>query len=44
MLEPPTNLVFTDQIGRIMEVYMDYMVAKTSRNGAHCKDLWEIFT
>ena len=35
------NKVFTDQIGRIMEVYVDDMVTKTMRDRDHCKDLLE---
>ena len=37
------NKVFANQIGRIMEVYMDDMVAKTMGDGDHYKDLQEIF-
>ena len=37
------NKVFADQIGRIMEVYMDDIVAKTIRNEDYCKDLQDIF-
>ena len=33
------NKVSVDQIGRIMEVYVDDMVAKTMGDGNHCSDL-----
>ena len=36
------NLVFPNQIGRIMEVYVDDKVAKTTGDGDHCKDLCNI--
>ena len=38
------NRVFDDQIGRIMEVYVNDMVSKTTGDGDHCKNLREIFT
>ena len=38
------NLVFAKQIGKIMEVYMDDIVAKTIGGGDYCKDLRKIFT
>ena len=37
------NKAFVNQIGRIIEVYVDDMVAKIMEDGDHCKDLWEIF-
>ena len=37
------NKVFTNQIGRNMEVYMDDVVTKTIGDGDHCKDLQAIF-
>ena len=37
------NNVFANQIGRIMEVYVDDMVTKTMGAGDHWKDLGEIF-
>ena len=33
------NKVFVDQIGRIMEVYVDDIVTKTTGDGDHYKDL-----
>ena len=38
------NLIFTEQIGKTMEVYTDDMVAKRIGDRDHCKDLREIFT
>ena len=38
------NKVFANQIGRIMEVYVDDMVAKIIGERDHCSDLWEIFS
>ena len=38
------NKVFADHIGRMMEVYVDDMVAKTMGDGNHYNDLWEIFS
>ena len=38
------NKVFTNQIGRIMEVYMDDRVTKTIGEGDHYSDLQEIFS
>ena len=37
------NEVYPNQIGRIMQVYMDDMVAKTMEDGDHCKDVRDIF-
>ena len=37
------NKVFANQIGRIMQIYVDDMVTKTMGDGDHCKDLQEIF-
>ena len=37
------NKVFGSQIRKVMEVYIDDMVTKTSKNGNHCKDLQVIF-
>ena len=37
------NKVFANQIGRIMEVYVDDMVSKTMGEGDHSNDLPEIF-
>ena len=37
------NKIFSSQIGRIMQVYVDDMVAKTTENGEHCEDLEKIF-
>ena len=36
------NRVFTDQIGRIMEVYVDDMVPKTMGDGDHYEDLLQM--
>ena len=38
------NLVFVEQIGKTMEVYVNDMVTKTTDDGDHCKDLQEILT
>ena len=38
------NLVFANQIGKIMEVYVNDMVTKMTGDGGRCKDLREIFT
>ena len=38
------NKVFANEIGRIMEVYVDDMVAKTMGDKDHCSDLREIFS
>ena len=35
--------IFADRIGRIVEVYVDDMMAKTPTTGDHCRDLEEIF-
>ncbi|XP_025680543.1 uncharacterized protein [Arachis hypogaea] len=35
--------VFHHQIGRNMEIYVDDMVAKTTKEKSHCEDLSEIF-
>ena len=37
------NKVFTNQIGRIMEVYIDDMVAKTMENGDHGEEIQHAF-
>ena len=36
------NKVFAKHIRRIMEVYIDDMVAKTMGEGDHCEDLWDL--
>ena len=36
--------VFTNQIGRNVEVYIDETMAKTPASGDHCKDFEENFT
>ena len=38
------NKAFAHQIGRIMEVYVDDMVTKTTGDRDHCKDLQETFS
>ena len=38
-----TDKIFADQMGRIVEVYVDDMVAKTPTMGYHCRDLEDIF-
>src|ERR1044072_3073128 len=35
--------VFDSQIGRVMEVYVDYMIVKANEIDEHCNNLKEVF-